>query len=97
MMKGIVIRYEFLDFFPNVPMKYESAQISVNGNTRGSDPVWIRSADNTNGGHITEFDLGTPLSVYADNGTWSEVDVGGYHAFILSKFVTKDGAVAASK
>lgn len=91
------IQTEFLDFFPNVPMKYESAQISVNGNTRGSDPVWIRSADNTNSGHITEFDLGTPLSVYADNGTWSEVDVGGYHAFILSKFVTKDSAVTASK
>lgn len=91
------IQTEFLDFYPNLRMNYESAKISVNGNTKGSDPVWIRSADNGNSGHITELDLGTPLSVYAENGTWSEVDAGGYHAFILSKFVTKDAAAAASK
>ena len=79
-----------LEFLPNVRHNYESAKITVKGNAKGHDPVGIRAEDSGNARKITEFDLGEILSVYAQNNKWSEVDVGGYHAFILNEFVTLD-------
>ena len=84
------IRTQYLDFYPNIPMAYRSAKVSVNGYTKGKDTVYIRSSDNASAGHIEEYKLGTQMSVYAQNSKWSEVDIGGYHAFILSKYVTFD-------
>ena len=84
----------YLEFYPNIPMPYRPAKLSVLGRTKGSDPVWIRAEDSADGRRITQFDLGEPLSVYAQNEKWSEIDVGGYHAFILSEFVTMDDLTA---
>ena len=84
------ISTSYLEFYPNIPMPYRPAKLSVLGRTKGSDPVWIRAEDSADARRITQFDLGEPLSVYAQNEKWSEVDVGGYHAFILSEFVTMD-------
>ena len=84
----------YLEFYPKLPLAYRSAKLSVFGKTRGSDPVWIRAEDNANGRRIIQFDLGQPLTVYCQNDRWSEVDVGGFHAFILSEFVTLDEITA---
>ena len=78
-----------LEFYPNIPMIYRPAKLSVLGKLKG-DTVNIRSEDTANGRIIDTFDTGTPVSVYAQNDKWSEVDVGGYHAFVLSEFVTMD-------
>ena len=84
-----------LEFFPNIPMPYRAAKLSVLGRTRGSDPVWIRAEDSGNGRRIVQFDLGEPISVYAQSSLgWSEIDIGGYHAYILSEFVTFDDLTA---
>ena len=85
------IRTQYLDLYPNIPMAYRAAKVSVNGHTKGKDTVYIRSSDDGNGGHIAEYRLGTQMSVYAQNDRWSEVDIGGFHAFILSRYVTFDG------
>ncbi len=83
------ISTDVLDFYPNYQMSYRPAQLSAAGRTKGSDPVWIRADASSAARRITQFDLGEPLSVYCQNDQgWSEVDVGGYHAFILSEFVT---------
>ena len=80
-----------LAFYPNCRLDYRTAKVSAAGRTKGSDPVWIRSKASGNARRITQFDLGEPLSVYAQNEQgWCEVDVGGYHAFILADFVTYD-------
>ena len=89
------IATDYLEFYPKLPLAYRSAQISVMGRTKGSDPVWIRAEDNANGRRIIQFDLGEPLTVYCQNSKWSEVDVGGFHAFILSEFVTMDDELTA--
>ena len=47
----------------------------------------MASSDNASAGHIEEYKLGTQMSVYAQNSKWSEVDIGGYHAFLLNKFI----------
>ena len=77
-----------LEYYPNIHWPYESAKITVKGNPKGHDPVWIRAEDSGNARTIVQFDLGEMLSVYAQNKRWSEVDVGGYHAYILNEFVT---------
>ena len=86
----------YLEFYPNIPMIYRSAKLSVLGRTKGSDPVWIRSEDSSEGAHLVQFDLGEPMSVYAQNDKWSEIDIGGFHAFILSEYVTFDDAIATA-
>ncbi len=85
------VNTDILDFYPNIPMPYQPALLSAAGRTKGSDPVWIRAAASSKARRITQFDLGEPLSVYCQNDQgWCEVDVGGFHAFILSEFVTFD-------
>lgn len=87
-----------LEFFPNIPMPYRAAKLSVLGRTKGSDPVWIRAEDSSNGRRIVQFDLGEPISVYAQSSLgWSEIDIGGYHAYILSEFVTFDDVAAEAQ
>ena len=84
------VHTSILQFYPNEQIEYKAAKLSVLGRTKGSDPVWIRSKGSSKARRITQFDLGEPMSVLnQDEETgWSEVDVGGYHAFILSEFVT---------
>ena len=88
------ISTSYLEFLPNIPMPYRSAKVSAAGKTKGNDTVWIRADDKDNSRHLVEFKLGTPLTVYAQNDKWAEVDVGGYHAFILARHVTMDDSAA---
>lgn len=83
------IATDVLDFYPQMQLTYRSALLSAAGRTKGSDPVWIRAAASGNARRIIQFDLGEPLTVYCENEQgWCEVDVHGYHAFILNDFVT---------
>ncbi len=89
------ISTDVLDFYPQMQLTYRSALLSAAGRTRGSDPVWIRAKANGNARRITQFDLGEPLTVYCENEQgWCEVDVHGYHAFILKDFVTYENEAA---
>ena len=84
------VHTSILEFYPNAQIEYKAGLLSVLGRTKGSDPVWIRSKASSKARRITQFDLGEPLSILSQDAEtgWSEVDVGGYHAFILSEFVT---------
>ena len=84
------IATKYLTFYANVPMQYKSAKISVNGKLKGKNPVWIRAEDKAKARTLAQFHPGTVLTVYAQKEKWAEVDVGGYHAYILSKYVTLD-------
>ena len=86
------IATRYLTFYPNVAMQYESAKLAVNGKLKGKNPVWIRAEDNNKGRRVAQYDPGTPLTVYAQNSKWTEVDVGGYHGYILTKYVLLDTA-----
>ena len=101
-VEGVPLGYistSSLDFYPNSPMQYQSAKITINGRTNAyGDPVGIRARDekgSSNNWKVDSFSVGYPLSVYAQNESWSEVDVGGYHAYILNEFVTLDSEAGA--
>ena len=92
------IATDVLDFYPQMQLTYRSALLSAAGRTKGSDPVWIRAAASGNARRITQFDLGEPLTVYCENEQgWCEVDVHGYHAFILNDFVTYENEASESQ
>lgn len=82
-----------LTFYSNAEKAYRPAVIAVNGSTRGKGEdnlVRIREKGSRKGREIAKFDLGEPLSVFqGESGSeWLEVDVGGFHAYIQSQFVT---------
>ena len=84
-----------LQFYPNTQIPYEAAKVSAAGRTKGDDPVWIRAKDSSKARRIIQFNLGEPLSVCSRTESgWCEVDVGGYHAYILPEFVTLDDLTA---
>jgi hypothetical protein len=65
--------------------------ITVKGSTKvNGNLVKIRAKGDRNGRIIGEFTPGEPLTVLQneETGKWMEVDVGGYHAFIQSEYVT---------
>ena len=86
------IATDSLEFYPNIHTNYQTAKVSINGKTNArNDPVVIYTEDRTGAGACGErIQIGSPLTVYAQNDKWSEVDAIGYHGFILNKYVTLD-------
>ena len=85
------IQTAVLTFYPNEKKEYQSAVITVKGSTKANgNLVKIRAKGDRNGRIIGEFTPGEPLTVLQneETGKWMEVDVGGYHAFIQSEYVT---------
>ena len=82
-----------LSFYPNVQQDYKPGMIAVGGSikAKGDDNlVRIREKASRKGREVGKFNLGEPLSIFPgeEGSEWTEVDVGGYHAYIQSKFVT---------
>ena len=86
-----------LTFYANEPRSFETAKISVKGRTKGTDTVYIRSAAKNSSRHLQDYVLGTPLTVFSRDDKWCEVDVEGWHCYILSKYVTYDEVMIASE
>ena len=86
-----------LTFYANEPKAFETAQISVKGRTKGTDTVYIRSAAKNGSRHLQDYVLGTPLTVFSRDGKWCEVDVEGWHCYILADYVTMDEVMIASE
>ena len=88
-MRGYVLT-SALTFYENTEREFRTGCISVKGKTKGTDTVWIRSAPKNNGRHLKEYTQGTPLTIFAMDEKWTEVDVEGWHCYILSEYVTMD-------
>lgn len=77
-----------LSFYDNAPKQYAAGTITVKGKTPSGNTVHIRSSNTNKARQIAEYPVGTPLTVFAQDEKWSEVDVAGWHCYILSEFVT---------
>ena len=86
-----------LTFFDNSPKSYAAGIITIKGKTPSGNTVHVRSANKNSARQIAEFDVGTSITVFAQDDKWSEIDVAGLHCYILSKFVTlQEPLIAAS-
>ena len=82
-----------LEFFANDHTDFVPAVISVKGRTKGKDTANIRSRDKT-ARVLTDYALGTPLTVFDIVDEWAEVDVCGWHCRINTKFLTLEKEMA---
>ena len=77
-----------LKFYDNKPKQYAAGIITVKGKTPSGNTVHVRSSMKNTARQIAEFPVGTPVTVFAQDEKWSEIDVEGLHCYILTKFVT---------
>ena len=77
-----------LTFYDNAPREYTPGIITVKGKIIRNDTVHVRSAATNKARQIAEFPLGTPVTVFSQDDTWSEIDVCGLHCYIMNQFVT---------
>ena len=77
-----------LKFYDNKPKEYAAGIITVNGKTPSGNTVHVRSSMKNTARQIAEYPVGTPVTVFAQDEKWSEIDVEGLHCYILTKFVT---------
>lgn len=64
--------------------------VSFRGKLNSRNTVNIRQNGKNGSRILTDFIAGTPIMVFSQEGKWSEIDVGGYRAYILSEYVTLD-------
>ncbi|MBR2823627.1 MAG: hypothetical protein IKE24_08085 [Clostridia bacterium] len=83
-----------LTFYNNQPKTYTPGIITVKGKTPRGNTVHVRSANKNTARQIAEYPVGTPIAVFSQEDKWSEIDVEGYHCYILSEFVTLQEARA---
>ena len=76
-----------LEFCANDRTEFRTAQVSFRGKTKGKNTVHVRSAT---GVQLEEYPMGTPITVFDDNGKYCEIEVEGHHCYIASEFVTYD-------
>ena len=85
-----------LTFYDNSPRPYAAGIITVMGKLIRGNYVHLRTSPTSKSGYVrdpdstraVEYHVGTPVAVFAQDDTWSEIDVDRWHCYILSKFVT---------
>ena len=86
-MRGYVLT-SALEFFPNMIRTYESGLISIDGRTTGKSTINIRANAKAGSRILGDYVLGTPLTIFSRDDKWCEVDVAGWHCYILTEYVT---------
>ena len=97
-MRGYVLTSS-LKFYPNMIRSYETGQIAYEGRTTGRSTINIRASAKNNSRILANYTLGTPLTIFSMDEKWCEVDVGGWHCYILREYVSMgdNGSYTASK
>ena len=85
-----------LTFYPNETREYRTGVITFRGKTTSRNTVHVRSANKNTSRQLAEFACGTPLTIFEHDENWCEVDVGGWHCYIKSEFVTFDEAAVSA-
>ncbi len=90
------IQTSLLTFYGRNSQEYTTGWVTYKGRKDSKNTVHIRSSNTNNAGQLSEFICGTPLTIFYHDDKWCEVDVGGWHAYILTKYVTMDEEPALS-
>ncbi len=77
-----------LTFYDNAPKNYAAGIVTIKGKTPSGNTVHPRTSNTNNARQMQEYPVGTPITVFSQDEKWSEIDIGGWHCYMLSKFVT---------
>ena len=88
-MRGYVLTSS-LTFYPNVLHGYETGKICIDGRVTGKSTINIRANANNKARILGDYVLGTPLTIFSRDEKWCEVDVEGWHCYILTEYVSLD-------
>ena len=64
--------------------------VSFRGKLNSKNTINIRMNGKNGSRILTDFIAGTPLWVFSQTDRWTEIDVGGYHGYILNEYVSLD-------
>lgn len=93
-LRGYVLT-STLTFYDNLPKQYTPGMITVKGKTTRGNTVHVRSSNKNSARQIAEFPVGTKVTVFSQDEKWTEIDVEGFHCYILTEFVTLEAAQPA--
>lgn len=85
-----------LKFCPVGYVKDEKAEdpttgwITFRGKTDSNNTINVRMNGKNGSRILGDFKAGTPITIFEVGSKWAEIEVEGYHCFILSEFVTVD-------
>ncbi len=87
-----------LEFYTNDHVEFDAGYLTVRGRMKGHDTANVRSRDRTHR-CLTDYQIGTPLTVFDVIDQWAEIDVCGWHCVINSEYLTLERELgsAASK
>lgn len=87
-MRGYLLT-DTLNFYSNEPREFKNGCISFRGKTSGSkNTIHTRAAAKSSSRQLGEYPVGTPVAVFSSDEKWSEIDIDGYHCYVMSEFVT---------
>lgn len=75
-----------------------TAQVSYNGKTKSANRINIHMNGKSKSRILDDLPCGTTMTVFSttEDG-WTEIEADGWHAWILSKYVTYEGAQTAAQ
>ena len=87
-----------LSFYPNTMQGYDTGLIGIKGRVTGKSTIKVRAKAKQNARILGDYVVGTPLTIFNRDDKWCEVDVAGFHCYILTEYVAPDpsGALTAS-
>lgn len=95
-MRGYIMN-SALEFFCNDHTEFDAGYVSSNGKTKGNKTIHVRSEGSSNGRALGEYKLGTDLTVFDIIDDWAEVDIGGWHGWIQTRYVTLAKELASAQ
>ena len=93
-VEGFVMT-DALEFYPVGGVKQgeeapKPGWVSYKGKTNSRQKINVRQNGKNGSRIVDEFKAGTPVWVFGTEGKWAEIEVGGYRAYILKKYLTMD-------
>ena len=73
-----------------IPDSYTTGKLSYKGSFTNTHRINLYSQAKESSKKISGVHAGDEVIIYSDTGTWTELDIHGFHGYILSKFVTPD-------
>ncbi len=80
------VQTSVLKFYENVAREYRGGMVSTkSGHTYGNSTVHVRN--DPKGSQQEEYPVGTPITVFEDDGTWCRIEVKGHMCYIRREFM----------